>query len=104
MKALLPPFCAVLLAGCIVVPETVIAYDARCDVVYKKKTLAVEQVPLGGVGDGMNCDSSCAPLVIALAAIPAASVVVSGSIVVVGNSISWVERQGECLVSSVLGA
>jgi len=104
VKALPLPLWAMSLSGCIVVPQTVTAYDAKCDITYRKKTLAVEQVPLDGVGGGGGCNEGCVPLLIAMAVIPPASAVVSGSIVVVGNSISWVERRSECLVSSVLGA
>jgi hypothetical protein len=104
MKALLPLLCVTLLSGCIVVPQTVSAYDAKCDIAYRKKTLAIEQVPLGGPGGGLSCNDGCAPLLIAMAVIPPASAVVSGSIVVVGNTISWIERRSECLVSSALGA
>jgi hypothetical protein len=35
---------------------------------------------------------------VAVGAVAAASVVVSGSIVVVGNVVYWLEKQGKCLV------
>jgi hypothetical protein len=92
--------CAVL-SGCIAVPRTVTRYDAACDVEYQSRTLSFEQVSLAGGQDGRTsgagCSDNCGPLAIAMALVTPASVVVSGSVVLVGNTISWAERKRECL-------
>ena len=79
-------------AGCIVVPQTQAVYDPDCKVMTHQVTL--ETAVLGGFtrcyGDG------CAAMLATLGFVTAASVVVSGSIAVVGNAVYWIERQGNC--------
>ncbi len=83
---------ALLAAGCIVVPQTQAVYDPDCKVMTHQVTL--ETTVLGGFtrcyGDG------CAAMLATLGFVTAASVVVSGSIAVVGNAVYWIERQGNC--------
>lgn len=83
---------AALLAGCIVVPQTREVYDADCRVLTRQVTL--ETAVLGGfqscVGDG------CIALLATMGVVTAASVVVSGSIAIVGNVVYWFERQSRC--------
>jgi hypothetical protein len=80
------------LPACIVVPQTQTVYDPNCQVMTRQVTL--ETAVVGGfthcVGDG------CAAMLATLGFVTAASVVVSGSIAVVGNAVYWVERQGSC--------
>lgn len=91
-KALLP--CAVLLLpACVFVPRTVEVYDSDCNVASRQ--MYIEPVE---IGDFLDCsDESCAQLLVALGAVAASSVVVSGSIVIVGNAVYWFEKQGRCL-------
>ena len=83
---------ALLLSACIVVPQTQAVYDPDCKVMTRQVTL--ETAVIGGfthcVGDG------CAAMLATLGFVTAASVVVSGSIAVVGNAVYWIERQGQC--------
>jgi hypothetical protein len=90
--------CAVL-PGCIAVPATVSRYDAACDIEYQSRTLKFEQVSLAGAG-GVSCSDNCGPLALAVALATPASVVISGSVVLAGNTLSWAERKRECLASS----
>ncbi|OAI51472.1 hypothetical protein AYO46_01400 [Betaproteobacteria bacterium SCGC AG-212-J23] len=46
----------------------------------------------GGCGDARGC----ALFLVAIGAVAAASVVISGSVVLVGNTIHWLEKQGKC--------
>ena len=83
---------AAALAGCIVVPQTQTVYDPECRMHTHQVTL--EAAYLGGfhrcAGDG------CVAMLAAVGVVTAASVVVSGSIALVGNVVYWMERQGRC--------
>ena len=81
-----------LIAGCIVVPQTLTVYDPECKMHTRQVTL--QAAYLGGfhscAGDG------CVAMLAAVGVVTAASVVVSGSIALVGNVVYWIERQGRC--------
>lgn len=68
------------------------SYASRCDMITKKMTLTTV------VLDNANCSGQNqeACLVALVVGVPAVSLVVSGSVVVVGNTIHWVEYQGTC--------
>lgn len=86
---------AAFLQGCVFVPRTTTNYDAECMIETKKMALRPEQIGALGSCSGRDC-------VVALAAfgvIAAASAVVSGSIVVVGNVVYWLEKQGKCALA-----
>ena len=80
------------LAGCIVLPQTEIVYDPDCKMHTRQVTLQTAYI--GGfqrcAGDG------CVAMLAAAGFVTAASVVVSGSIAIVGNVLYWAERQGRC--------
>ncbi|MCW8886182.1 MAG: hypothetical protein OQK12_13175 [Motiliproteus sp.] len=81
---------ASVLGGCgFFYPQEVEFYDPECQIIAKKYVL--ESVGVSGIG--VSCQNEgCL-----IAMIPAAaSAVVSGSIVVVGNVIHWLEKQGRC--------
>ncbi len=81
-----------VLAGCIVVPQTQAVYDPDCKVMTHQVTL--ETAVMGGF---THCSGdACAAMLATLGFVTAASVVVSGSIAVVGNAVYWIERQGSC--------
>jgi hypothetical protein len=78
---------ASLLAGCIYYPRKVQFYDETCQIVTKK--LVLEGTSVGSY--------ACVNEGCLIAMIPAAaSAIISGSIVVVGNVVYWLEKQGEC--------
>lgn len=86
-----------LASGCMVVPHTTATAtataDPDCAVVRKRIHLSVQEVEALGI-----CRSSaeCAGLLAFYGFAAAASVVVSGSIAVVGNVAYWLEAQGQC--------
>ncbi len=84
---------ALALSACIVVPQTQTVYDPDCQVMTRQVTL--ETAVLGGftscAGEG------CAAMLATLGVVTAASVVVSGSIAIVANTVYWLERQGRCI-------
>jgi hypothetical protein len=95
------PIAAILaclaVAGCVVVPVTVEGYDGRCQVVTHHMELQAVQV-----AEINHCSGqSCAGMVLVGAGLAAASAVVSGSIVLIGNMVYWAERRADCLVASM---
>lgn len=81
-----------LLAGCIVVPQTREVYDPDCRLA--RREIALETTVVGGF---VGCsDRDCAALLATMGVVTAASVVVSGSIALVGNVVYWLEHQGRC--------
>jgi hypothetical protein len=88
----MPWLLALMTTGCVFVPVTTEVYDAGCHIQAKKMTL--QPVQVGGFA---NCQGNdCATLLVFVGATAAASAVVSGSIVVVGNVAYWFEKQGRC--------
>ena len=80
------------LSACIVVPQSRDVYDPECKTTTRQVTL--ETAYIGGfhrcAGDG------CVAMLAAAGFVTAASVVVSGSMAVVGNAVYWLERRGRC--------
>ena len=83
------------LAGCVYLPRTTNAYDEECQV--ETRHLRLEATQIGAIGSCNNRD--CAYVLVALGAVAAATAVVSGSIVLVGNVVYWLERQGKCALA-----
>lgn len=91
----LGPALAMLLGGCVYLPETTVRYDEKCGVYERKMTMQPYQV-----GSLMGCrDEGCVAGLVAAGVVSAASAVVTGSVVVVGNVVNWLEKQGQCLNS-----
>lgn len=85
-------FLAAILQACVFVPRTIEVYDSDCRVTSKKMDLQPVQI---AAIQGCN-HNSCAALLVAAGATAAASAIVSGSIVIVGNVVYWIEKQGRC--------
>jgi hypothetical protein len=83
---------ALLLTACVIVPVTVDAYDPACRTVARQMTL--QPVQLAAIQGCSN--QGCAALLAVAGATAAASLVVSGSIAIVGNVVYWLEKQGRC--------
>ncbi|MEY4766451.1 MAG: hypothetical protein RI907_3124 [Pseudomonadota bacterium] len=81
------------LQACIVVPCTTEVYDADCHI--QTRQMRLEAVQIGMIGRCSN--EGCAAVLVFVGATAAASAVVSGSIVVVGNVVYWLEKQGRCV-------
>ncbi|MBI4998163.1 MAG: hypothetical protein HZC22_14975 [Rhodocyclales bacterium] len=91
-RCTLPWLCAALLPSCIVVPRTVEVYDPECQVVARHMDL--QAVQIGYISRCSN--QGCAALIVAAAATVTATAIISGSIVVIGNTVYWFEKQGRC--------
>ena len=80
-----------LASACVVVPVTVTEID-ECGVVARHMVLQTVQI-----GEINGCSNQgCQALIIAALGVTAASAIVSGSIVVVGNMAYWAERRTGC--------
>ena len=86
-----------LACGCVIVPVTVEGYDADCRVVTRHMELKAVQVAQFDGCRGQNCDAA----VLAALGVTAITMVVSGSILVVGNVVYWAEHRADCVVPPV---
>jgi hypothetical protein len=86
----------VAMGGCVYLPRTTTVYDDKCNYMKRQMRLEVHQV---GVIAGCSNETCVAALVV-FGAITAASAVVSGSVVAVGNVVYWLEKQGHCMNQS----
>jgi hypothetical protein len=92
-----PAFAAVaaglLAAGCVIVPVQTQAYDPDCQVVTRH--IELQPVVLGRIQQcgGQGCEA----MVLVGLGVTAASVVISGSIAVVGNVAYWAEHRASCV-------
>ena len=81
-----------LACACVVVPVTTADYDPGCQIVTHHMELQAVQV-----AEINHCNNqSCGVIVIAALGVTAASAIVSGSIVVIGNMAYWAERRIGC--------
>ncbi len=80
---------SVFVSSCVVYPKKVEFYDPECEIIVKKLTLKVEMTQ-----NICSFEEEC----LMILGISAASAVVSGSIVVIGNTIYWLEKVGKCVV------
>jgi hypothetical protein len=80
------------LSACVYVPRTVEVYDFEC------RQMAKQMVLEGGqVAAIQHCENQgCIALIVGASAVTAATVIVSGSIVIVGNIAYWLERTARC--------
>lgn len=81
-----------LLGGCVYLPSTSTVYDEKCQIYERHMTLEVQQV-----GAILGCrGEECAGVLVLVGAVTVATAVVSGSVVVIGNVVYWLEKQGRC--------
>lgn len=81
-----------VLAGCIVLPRTAEVYDPKCRTYVKQIVLETEVI--GAIGGCRN--DGCAVMLASMGIVSAASLVISGSVAIIGNVVHWAERQGGC--------
>jgi hypothetical protein len=87
-----PLVAGLLTSACVVVPVTVEGYDSECRLVTHHMELKTVQV--GAQEPYLRCEGGNCVVVLGMTA---ASLVVSGSIVVVGNMVYWAEQRADCL-------
>ncbi len=89
--------CLLLLQACVYVPRTHVTRDPNCVGLLHHMTLETD----GQFNDfHILCNSSnqdaCAALLVAGGAVAATSFIISGSIVMAGNVVYWMERKANC--------
>ncbi|HEY9066281.1 MAG TPA: hypothetical protein VIO33_14950 [Burkholderiaceae bacterium] len=93
-RFVLPAFAAaVLLQACVYVPRNTQTFDRDCQVVANH--LVLQEVQVGAIQRCAN--EGCVALIVAAGVTAVASVIISGTIVVVGNVAYWLERKAGCL-------
>ncbi|EGI78122.1 hypothetical protein HGR_02333 [Hylemonella gracilis ATCC 19624] len=83
------------IAGCVVVPRQTTSFNEDCQIVQRHLKLGVALLT---DNPPMNCSKTdeCTALLTLYAGLAAGTAVVSGSIVLVGNTVYWLEEQGRC--------
>ena len=87
-------------AGCVVVPVQTNAYDPDCQVV----THHIELQPVVLMQIQRCSGQGCEAMVLAGLGVTAVSVVVSGSIAVVGNVVYWADNRAGCAAAQLAPA
>jgi hypothetical protein len=82
-----------LLQACVVVPRSTQFYDPQCQVMANRMVL--EEVQIAAIQHCAN--EGCVAMVLAAGLVTAASVMISGTIVVAGNIAHWFERRAGCV-------
>ena len=88
-NALLALTASLLAAGCVSTAREIEYYDADCEIQSRKMVLDVQRL------GNLNCTQSRECLATTLV-IGAGSTLIAGSIVIVGNTVYWLERVGKC--------
>ncbi len=81
-----------MLQACVVVPRTTQAFDAECQVVANQMVL--EEFQIAAIQQCAN--QGCIALIVGAGIVTAASLLVSGTIVIAGNIAYWLEKQSLC--------
>ena len=79
--------------GCVFYPRTQPPVEEGCKTISRQ--WALDYVTMKGFSGGC-AGKDCAYLLVGIGAVAAASAVVSGSVVVLGNTVYWLETQGNC--------
>ncbi len=85
------------ISSCVVYPEVTRYYDEDCKIEARQLELKSEQLTNADCSGGGAFSGACWA---ALLGVGAASTIVSGSIVVVGNTVFWLEKKGKCIAKS----
>lgn len=99
MKILLPVFIVMMLSGCAFVPKKAShqPYADNCQMTTKKMTLdnpkATQTI---GCQKTMHGGQFLSCLVVSGIIVPAGSFIFSGSVVLINNTLHWLEYQGRC--------
>jgi hypothetical protein len=86
---------SLLLSGCFYYPRTVEYYDAGCEI--HARRMVLESQVMAEMCSGATGHEAAVGCLVVLAGVTAASAAVSGSIVVVGNTVYWFEKRGRCI-------
>ena len=86
---------SLLASGCFYYPKTVEYYDYGCEIQARQVVLKSEALPAYCSAASTQAEATgCLALALGVSA---GSAVVSGSIVVAGNTVYWLEKRGKCI-------
>lgn len=83
---------AAVLQGCVYVPRTTQVFDPECQRV--SNHMVLQEVQVAAIHNCAN--EACIALIVGAGIVTAASVVISGPIVVAGNVAYWFEKKAQC--------
>ncbi|ABE45144.1 hypothetical protein Bpro_3230 [Polaromonas sp. JS666] len=83
---------AAVLQGCVYVPRTTQVFDPECQRV--SNHMVLQEVQVAAIHSCAN--EACIALIVGAGIFTAASVVISGPIVVAGNVAYWFEKKAQC--------
>jgi len=86
-----------LASGCVFYPKTVESYDPVCEM--RTRQMLLKSEVIDGLCASIQNEAAVGCLAVALG-VTAGTAVVSGSIVVAGNTVYWLEKRGKCIVKS----
>ena len=81
-----------ILQACVFIPRTREIYDADCRIFSRQAVL--EHAEILSLGTCRN--ANCVGILAIAGVVTATTAVISGSIVVAGNTVYWLEKQGRC--------
>ncbi len=87
---------SLLVSSCVFHPKK-IEYYSECDI--KAKKLVLETKAMKGSCSASSGDPDGKACLAGLVAMGIASAVIAGSIVVVGNTVYWLEKEGKCIAN-----
>ena len=95
---------SLIFGSCLVLPKTETASVKNCELETKSWTLEVHEIGLNnecyGCGDFvrgiLECGGQIEECVAIVATVSLGWTVIAGSVVVVGNTVHWLEKQGSC--------
>jgi hypothetical protein len=85
----------ITLGGCVLTPRTVQSYDPNCKTYQRQATLVVK--PMEGLNRACQQQPGlCLPTMVGAGLVTATTTVISGSLVIAGNVVFWLERDRNC--------
>lgn len=90
---------SLFISGCVYYPQKIEYYDAQCGITAKK--LVLETKDMKDACSHPNSDDPAGKACLAgIISMSAVSAIVSGSIVVVGSTVYWLEKEGRCIAKT----
>lgn len=91
---------SLFISGCVYYPKKIEYYDAECDIKFKMLVLETDEMKdtclrqKSGDPNGNLC-------LMAVIGTTALSAIISGSLVVVGNTVYWLEKEAMCIAKTM---
>ena len=97
-------FLSIIIGGCLVIPKTENSIVINCELVTNKWTLEIYNIGSNNECYGcdefvrgiLECGGEVEECVAIVATVSLGWTVIAGSVVVVGNTVHWLEKQGSC--------